>query len=610
MKKLLLLICLLPLFAQAQFTNQTVRKTIATGTLSTNPGLDTIPRVTGVLTNGYVLMFNSSLNKWYAVDPSTFSPSLSVSTVSPGGYANGLNYASGVFRLGKVSATNPGVLTTGTDTIAGNKVFTGEITGQTLGTTRWTMSNTAGENGLKSNVSGVGGGLYLAANNSPITIKPNDGTGGSYTTFNANGTVTLSSLTTGSVYSSSGTLTNTAPTSGTIGYWSRSGTTLSPSTANDNVSIGTGTFSATGQTLISGFYNSTNARYAVQSNNQGGTLYVMNESSTGGSLFTGSSAYAGVVGMVGVTPRPLEFGTDGAIRYSIGTTGNHDFKTGTATFGGALTGTTATFSGTITSTRTSGAILNAVSSTTGSPFVNFQSTSGQLLTGIEASAGGSIATGSTAYSTFFGNQVAKPIDFFTNGVVRYTIDASGNNTWTNGGAFGGAVTGVTASPNSNDTKFATTAYVDRVSTRQLEEWYTDASNSGSSLTDLYTFTVPGNTLNVDGDKLEFTVSGIYANNTNAKTLNVSLGISGHTFGISTSLGGTWIIQGTIIRTSATTYRTSYIRSETGSAVSIQSGSASVTNFTGSNDFKIRGTGVSSTDITATNGTLEFKPAAL
>ena len=57
----------------------------------------------------------------------------------------------------------------------------------------------------------------------------------------SSGTIQFSALTTdGAVYTSggNGTLTTTAPTSGTLGYWSRSGTSLSPGTITDNVGIG------------------------------------------------------------------------------------------------------------------------------------------------------------------------------------------------------------------------------------------------------------------------------------------------------------------------------------------------------------------------------------
>lgn len=48
-------------------------------------------------------------------------------------------------------------------------------------------------------------------------------------------------------------LTSTAPTSGAIGYWSRTGTTLSPATANDVVSVsGTGAIAITGTSSAAG----------------------------------------------------------------------------------------------------------------------------------------------------------------------------------------------------------------------------------------------------------------------------------------------------------------------------------------------------------------------
>ncbi|MCC7436249.1 hypothetical protein IT402_00005, partial [Candidatus Nomurabacteria bacterium] len=64
-------------------------------------------------------------------------------------------------------------------------------------------------------------------------------------------TTTFSALTASSaVYTdASKNLTSTAPTSGTIGYWSRSGTTLSPATANDIVSISTNSTTASNKTL-------------------------------------------------------------------------------------------------------------------------------------------------------------------------------------------------------------------------------------------------------------------------------------------------------------------------------------------------------------------------
>lgn len=288
MKKLLLLICLLPALAFGQNTNGTLQRQIASPNIVRGlfgSTADTIPVITGTATNGYILVYNSTKKKWDIVSSSTIVPTLSVGTVSPGGYANGLNYAAGTFRLGKVSATNPGVLTTGTDTIAGAKRFegiptfnagaivgsggllvNGNITAQGLGVTTSSGANSivfaSPDNGTSLSVrrfsnsfSAVQNFLSAGSGKWDVGLRPSSEnyvirnlstSTDALTIDNTTNALTLSSLTTGSVYSSSGTLTNTAPTSGTIGYWSRnSGTsTLTGATANDNVDLGTGDMSA------------------------------------------------------------------------------------------------------------------------------------------------------------------------------------------------------------------------------------------------------------------------------------------------------------------------------------------------------------------------------
>ena len=177
MKRLILwLALLLPFFANAQ-VNGTIQKTVSTGTIRGNfgsNGLDTLPRVTGVLVNGYILKYHAATNKWYASPDPTYpglqdsltkkankdfsnvasgaiakskvdttatglqtvsnffpkgdtrylrSSQLGTSAISEGGTTNGLSYSNGNFRLHKVNATNGGVLTTGLDTISGIKRF-------------------------------------------------------------------------------------------------------------------------------------------------------------------------------------------------------------------------------------------------------------------------------------------------------------------------------------------------------------------------------------------------------------------------------------------------------------------------------------------------------
>ena len=69
MKRLIIwLAILLPLFTNAQ-TNGTIQKTSATGTIRGSfgsLGLDTLPRVTGALVDGYILKYHAATNKWYA----------------------------------------------------------------------------------------------------------------------------------------------------------------------------------------------------------------------------------------------------------------------------------------------------------------------------------------------------------------------------------------------------------------------------------------------------------------------------------------------------------------------------------------------------------------
>lgn len=72
--------------------------------------------------------------------------------------------------------------------------------------------------------------------------------------------------------------------------------------------------------------------------NTGNGMYFGVENSTGGNLFLGSTAYAGVMGSE--SNRAMELATNGTVRYSIDGSGNHDFKSGTATFGGTVSAPT------------------------------------------------------------------------------------------------------------------------------------------------------------------------------------------------------------------------------------------------------------------------------
>ena len=106
------------------------------------------------------------------------------------------------------------------------------------------------------------------------------------------------------------------------------------------------------------------------------------------------------------------------------------------TFFGGLSGTTATFSGLITSTSASD-ILSALSSNTAYKWIYLTNTGGSLVMGINNSAGG--ATMSTAaYASYIFTRTATDLVFGTNEIARLTIASTGAATFT------GALSGTTA----------------------------------------------------------------------------------------------------------------------------------------------------------------------
>ena len=150
-----------------------------------------------------------------------------------------------------------------------------------------------------------------------------------------------------------------------------------------------------------------------------------------------------------------------------------------------------------------------------------------------------------------------------------------------------------------------------LSSTQLKDWYADVNTVSSIETDLMSFTVAANTLVNNGDKLVFTFSGIFANNANSKTLRIYFGTIGVVLNSTIQQNIGWSVIGTIIRDSATTYRYTYTQLNINDYPFTMSGNnGTVTNYTGTNTFKITGQGTSSADITGQVGTLEFKPAAV
>jgi hypothetical protein len=153
MKKLLILLLLLPFFAKAQTTYQLNYDSIRVNKTSGLGGTSLYGKVylknvgLGLVSDSILTVLNGRIRK---VPVAGIVPTLGTSAISLGGTANGLSYLSGNYRLHRVTATTGGVLTTGTDTIPGPKRFTSSPIIATSGSSNLSLfaNSSAAESGL------------------------------------------------------------------------------------------------------------------------------------------------------------------------------------------------------------------------------------------------------------------------------------------------------------------------------------------------------------------------------------------------------------------------------------------------------------------------------
>lgn len=92
-----------------------------------------------------------------------------------------------------------------------------------------------------------------------------------------------------------------------------------------------------------------------------------------------------------------------------------------------LTGTSATFSGTITSTSGNNTrLFESTSATTGYQYIRVVNTTGELRIGLEGSSGGSLSVGSLPYATILGSAGNKATQLIANNNVGLTLLENGN----------------------------------------------------------------------------------------------------------------------------------------------------------------------------------------
>lgn len=214
----------------------------------------------------------------------------------------------------------------------------------------------------------------------------------------------------------------------------------------------------------------TNSAYSAWVNTSG-TAYFGLDNSTGSDF--GGTAYS--LNILHSGNRSLQLGTNNTVRYTIDASGNNTW-TGSGTFStninsgyaatitnahasgygvyiqannnanpslrianasavttfnvngdGALTGTSATFSGQLTSTLGNNQrLFQSATGTTGYQYFDIQNTSGRSQIILEGSSAGTTATSSLAYASLWGSATNTAAQIITNGAVRQTIDGSGN----------------------------------------------------------------------------------------------------------------------------------------------------------------------------------------
>lgn len=175
-------------------------------------------------------------------------------------------------------------------------------------------------------------------------------------------------------------------------------------------------------------------------------------------------------------------------------------------------------------------------------------------------------------------------------------------------------TGLTSSSGSN----SVTISVDVNSTdihQVLNKQFTDVNNSGTSETDLYTYTLGANKLINNGASINFEMAGVF--NDASATVNLQAYFGGNSIagaGLLTISGtGAWSIHGTIIRTGTTTARAYTVMSIDNSTNKIYSTMALLTglDFTTTNIVKVTGTaggaGGGTNDITGQMWIVKFEP---
>jgi hypothetical protein len=209
-----------------------------------------------------------------------------------------------------------------------------------------------------------------------------------------------------------------------------------------------------------------------------------------------------------------------------------------------------------------------------------------------------------------------PVYFAPRLLLGSNLDDGVNGLQVTGSAiFTGAVTGVTPTLSGH---LATKGYVDTFAAAQLKDFYLDTINSGTTETDLYSYSILANRLNTVGEKIKATYSGTFNDLTAVSELKVYFGATliAQTGLLTVSALGVWTINVDIIKTSATTAKTTVTILTPTTTIAYHTNYTSLSSlvFSNANILKITGTASGTTggggDITSSMGSIVWYPAAI